>query len=223
VQRGFAKGAIPNGSIVAIPAGLQPVQHFLTTEGHDAALRSATAVIVMGLCGGLNRDLAVGDAVIYASCEAAAPQNSYQWFWPCATLAHHAQLLEQAQVVRAISCDRVITTAEEKRALHAKSHADVVDMEGTAILEYFVPLQIPVAMLRIVSDDAAGDIPDLVGAIDAQGKLRPLPLAIAMLKAPLKAIRLIRGALRGLQALEQLATQVAMASPVVLQPSEPIP
>ncbi len=178
------------------------MQNWLVKYWDDPVLRSADRVIVMGLCGGLRPDLAIGDAVIYASC-----QNFAQQFWQC-----NDDIVSHAKSVKAISSNKVIATATEKQFIREKYGCDVVDMEGTAILEFFAALDLPVTMLRVVSDDVASDIPDLSAAIDQNGKLQGRQLAIGLMREPRKGLRLVRGALRALRALEQFAGVVAAAS-----------
>jgi nucleoside phosphorylase len=197
VKRGIGRS---ERLIVAIPAGLQPVQNFLAQQQWDT--RSVDRVYVLGLCGGLNPDLAIGDAVVYASC-----QNFAQQFWQC-----ESDEFNNAKSVKAISSNKIIATAKEKRFIREKYGCDVVDMEGTAILAYFAGLNIPVTMLRVVSDTAAGDIPDLSAAIDSNGKLQSRQLAIGLIKEPRKGLRLVRGAIVGLRALEKLAGALVSAS-----------
>jgi hypothetical protein len=81
-------------------------------------------------------------------------------------------------------------------------------MEGFAYLEELQKRGIAVAMLRVVSDDLTGDLPDLSQAIDGKGNLKTASLAIAMLRQPLAATRLIRGSLIGLKALQQITTEL---------------
>ncbi|MEY2859383.1 MAG: hypothetical protein RLZZ74_3696, partial [Cyanobacteriota bacterium] len=45
-------------------------------------------------------------------------------------------------------------------------------------------------------------------SIDSQGNLQTLPLAIALIKQPIAAIRLIRGSLTGLRALEAITAKL---------------
>ncbi|MBE9030019.1 phosphorylase [filamentous cyanobacterium LEGE 11480] len=203
VQRGLrqvpqADRDIANLDIVAIPAGLQPIRNFLDRQPDNSVVRSAIRVLVMGLCGSLDPALAVGDAVMYQSC-----QDSSQSVWQCDT-----EISSNAKRVKGVCSDRLIATAADKQLLRAQSGCDVVDMEGTAILEFFDSRKIPVTVLRVVSDNATGDIPDLSGAIDRDGNLQSVPLAIGLIRSPLKGLRLIRGALRGLKALTQLAATV---------------
>jgi nucleoside phosphorylase len=186
-------------AVVPIPAGLQPVQNWLLRYRDDAVIRSADRVIVMGLCGGLRPDLAIGDAVICASC-----QNFAQQVWQCETDG-----FGNAKLVKAISSNKVIATAMEKRFIREKYGCDIVDMEGTAILAFFAALNIPVTMLRVVSDDGSGDIPDLSAAIDLNGKLQGRQLTIGLIKEPKKGLRLVRGAIVGLRSLEKLSGVVS--------------
>jgi hypothetical protein len=116
------------------------------------------------------------------------------------------RLQKQISTVKALTSDRVISSATEKHHLFQMSGADVVDMEGFAILEFFKQAQAPVTMLRVVSDDCYHDIPNFTSALSPDGSLQPLPVAIAMLRQPIAATRMIRGSLRGLRVLEQLTT-----------------
>lgn len=203
VKRGLARRR--QVAVVPIPAGLLPVQNWLVKYRDDAVIRSADRVIVMGLCGGLHPDLAIGDAVIYASC-----QNFAQHFWKCETKRQcNTDIVSNAKLVKAISSNKVVATVTEKKFIREKYGCDVVDMEGAAILAFFEPLAIPVMMLRVVSDDGAGDIPDLSAAIDQNGKLQGRQLAIGLIKEPRKGLRLVRGAIVGLRALAKLAGMVA--------------
>jgi hypothetical protein len=195
VKRGLARSG--QVTIVAIPAGLQPVRDFLR-RSDDPVLRSSEQVYVLGLCGSLTSDLAIGDVVVYASC-----QNFAQQFWQC-----KSHKFSNTKSVKAISSNKIIATAKEKRFIREKYGCDVVDMEGAAILEYFAGLNIPVTMLRVVSDAAGGDIPDLSAAIDSNGKLQSGKLAIGLIKEPRKGLRLVRGAIVGLRALEKLAGSI---------------
>ena len=78
-------------------------------------------------------------------------------------------------------------------------------MEGSAILEVLNLTGCPIAMLRVVSDDLDHDLPDLSAALSPDGSLRPLPLAIGMMRHPIAALNLIRGSLKGLQTMQTAA------------------
>lgn len=105
--------------------------------------------------------------------------------------------------VTALTCDHAICKATEKVDLGKRYCAQVVDMEGYAVLDGLSDRGISVAMLRVVSDDCNGDLPNLEVAFDRNGQLLPWPLAGAMLSRPRAALELVRGALRGLAILER--------------------
>ena len=81
-------------------------------------------------------------------------------------------------------------------------------MEGFAALEVLKSAGVAVAMVRVISDDCYHDLPDIEGAITSEGNIEPLPLAIAFLRQPLAAVRLIRGSLQALKILEQVTTEL---------------
>ncbi|MGI0491705.1 phosphorylase [Alkalinema pantanalense CENA528] len=196
--------------VLAIPAGLSPVQRWL-----EQLVRKQTplpsAVLVLGLCGALHDrgdQAAIGSTVVYRAC--LDPQGKQ---WDCADLRQIGLASDRAaslalQPAKGISCDRVIHLAQEKQQLAQQVQADVVDMENTAILEFFSRYNIPVAIVRVISDDAQHDLPDLSQGFDDQGQLRPLALALAMVQRPIAAVRLIRGSLTALKILERLSGEL---------------
>jgi nucleoside phosphorylase len=187
-------GLSPGHLVRATPVGILPMTAFLQQFAGQAFDR----VFVMGLCGSLRSDLTVGTAVTYQSC-----QDESGEVWRCEVEANIMQ------VVTGWTSDRVICSAVNKQALADRTNADVVDMEGTAICQFFAAQKIPVTMLRVVSDDVAGDIPDLRQAFDAQGNLRPWDLGWAFVRQPIAAARLIRGSLVGLKQLKYLAGKLS--------------
>jgi hypothetical protein len=101
--------------------------------------------------------------------------------------------------VTGVTSDRILTTAQDKAAF--AQFGQVVDMEGTAISAFFP--EIAVTMARVVSDHAGQDLPNF--EIDAQGRLKPWNIALAMVRQPRAALALIRGSLHALGQLEKLA------------------
>jgi hypothetical protein len=194
VRRGWSGQS--SDRLLAIPAGVAPVAQFLPTK--LATPLSIESVIVMGLCGALSPQLALAETVIYRTC-----QTSTQAAWQCQCESTHYT------IVSAITTDRVIATVKEKQSLYASSHCDVVDMEGSAIAQFFQPQNLPITMIRVVSDDLSGDLPDLSQAFGAAGQIQPLPLASTMLRSPRSAIRLIRGSLIGLKQLTLVAREIS--------------
>ncbi|MEA5620562.1 phosphorylase [Cronbergia sp. UHCC 0137] len=189
-------------TVIPIPVGVEPLRQYLQQSPPPS-----TRVLLMGLCGSLSPNYTVGDLVLYQSC---GYQGNLQSCNSAFTSELHSLFADNVSFVKSLTSDRLIWSAAEKRDLGAKSGADVVDMEGFAFLEYFNSLTptVEVAILRVVSDDCHHDIPNLSSAISPDGALQPLPLAWGLIRQPLAATRLIRGSLRGLQALKKATNQI---------------
>ena len=192
-------GSIP--TVVAIPVGMKPLLKYLQ-QGQFLAAKSR--VLIMGICGSLSDRYTVGDIVLYQDC---IYQGKHLECDRNLTAQLHSQLPtpnSPLNLVKSLTSDRLISSAAEKRHLGETLAADVVDMEGFTALEFFNAARVAVAMLRVVSDDCQHNIPDLTPAINSDGSLKPFPLAIAMLRQPVAATRLIRGSLTALKVLEQV-------------------
>jgi hypothetical protein len=81
-------------------------------------------------------------------------------------------------------------------------------MEGYAFLSALEPAGVSVGMLRVVSDDALHDLPDLSAAMTEAGTLNPAKLALSMMTQPRNALRLIQGSLASLKQLENVAADL---------------
>jgi hypothetical protein len=192
VCRGVRRVAHPP-QVVPIPAGIEPVTRFLQTWPPPQS-----DILVMGLCGSLTAQFRVGDVVLYRECV-----DRLGMVWLC-----DASRFEIAPRVRALTSDRILASATEKLNLGKLHQSDVVDMEGVAVFKGLAQSGLSISMLRVVSDDTDHDLPDLSGAIDSEGQLRSLPLAIGMMREPIAATRLIRGSLKGLKVLQDTAAKL---------------
>jgi nucleoside phosphorylase len=112
-------------------------------------------------------------------------------------------------IVKALTCDRFIYSAREKQELGQRYGVTVVDMEGIALMNYFDS----VTIIRVISDDCDHNLPDLNSAINEQGKLAEIKMAIAFWRQPLAAIKLIKGSLKALKVLEKVSEQIFCSSP----------
>ncbi|MBD2503820.1 phosphorylase family protein [Anabaena azotica] len=205
VCRGLKRVTGQTPKIVSIPVGIKPLTKYLHQwQRQEYPNEQQPRVLVMGLCGSLSPRYHVGDVVLYENC---IYQQQLQKCDRSLTIELQSALKTQqpaVSLVKSLTSDRVICSAGEKRHLGETLGADVVDMEGFAALDFFNGMSAAVAMLRVVSDDSHHDIPDLTAAINADGSLQPLPLALSLLRQPIAATRLIRGSLRGLKVLEEL-------------------
>jgi nucleoside phosphorylase len=164
-------------------------------------------VLIMGLCGSLSPKYKVGDVVLYESCVYGG--EVLECDRPFTTQLYH-HLKTKVTLVKSLTSDSVVYSTSEKRQLAENFPVEVVDMEGFAALKILSQRGIPVAMLRVVSDDAKHNIPNLNSAIDKEGILQPLPLAWEMITQPISAFNLIKGSLQGLKLLQQVASELKL-------------
>ncbi|HEY9642985.1 MAG TPA: phosphorylase [Coleofasciculaceae cyanobacterium] len=204
VRRGLsrANATVP---VVPIPVGLLPLSKSLETWQQTWQFDSPQPqILLMGLCGSLSADHAIGDVVTYQSCIQEGKESQ-----ACAAeLTETLHQVLKVDRVKALTTDRVIHTASEKHQLSQRWGAAVVDMEGAIVLQSLNPAGISVAMLRVVSDDCHHNIPNLNPAFRADGSLNSMTLAAQFLKEPIAATRLMRGAIRGLQTLQSVTTHL---------------
>lgn len=194
-------------SILAIPVGIDPLTAYLRTQAQFPEFLNSLSkgVLVMGLCGSLTSQYGVGQGVLYDGC-GYVKGNQWQWEGCDSALNDQIQTILADKVVRVkgISCDRVISSAVEKKRLAQKYSVDMVDMEGFAILRFCNARKIPCTMLRVISDDCTQALPDLSVAFEEQGQLNSVKLAVMMLKAPFASLRLIQSSLNALQQLKRI-------------------
>ncbi len=211
VRRGLnhIAGSVP--AAIPIPVGINNNLKFLSENQHlqNILNHSPARVLVMGLCGSLTSRYKVGEFVLYRN-NIYRGENATDLHYKNCDRAFTDELDsclgKNVPRVTALSCDRPICSAAEKRHLQQTLGADVVDMEGFAILKFFEHAKVPVAMLRVVSDECDRDIPNLDFVLDRHGFERNLALALAMLRQPIATTRLIRGSLKALKVLEQVTT-----------------
>ena len=189
--------------VIAIPIGTRNVRQITDSRQLDH-LDHSQRVLIMGLCGSLDRHYKVGDGVLVQSCQDFAGNRVDL----DRELTAQIQAKLSVDLVAGLTSERVICRTEEKLQLSQKYPASVVDMEGYGYVNQLQQRRISVAMLRVVSDDLGGNIPDLSKAIDRDGNLRMIPMAIAFMQQPVAAMRLIKGSLTGLKNLQQITTEL---------------
>jgi Phosphorylase superfamily len=226
VVRGLNRTTGSRPQVLAIPVGPTSVLRHLAKLQQDGLLSlEQPGVLVMGLCGSLTPRYAVGDVVIYRECVDRSPLIPVP-FQSCDSGVNNwirDRLQEKAAWVRALTSDRLVWSQQEKHQLAQQYQAEVVDMEGFPVLEVLGQTGFSVAILRVVSDNAQHDIPDLTSAISPEGNLQPFPLAIGMLRQPLAASRLVWGSLRSLQVLQGITTTLFSQSASILGGAIPYP
>ncbi|MGL5939989.1 MAG: phosphorylase [Waterburya sp.] len=196
---------VNNPQVVSIPIGINHVKKIL--EDRVFKVTKPQTVLIIGLCGSLVPQYSVGDPVLYQSC----------WNFDHEFLNLDTSLITMIQqklavdLVTGLTSDRLIHQSKEKQKLSQQYPVSVVDMEGYGYIKELQQRGISVAMLRVVSDDLAGNIPDLTKAIDQDSNLQKLLMAIALLQQPVAATRLIKGSLTGLKILQQVTYQLMVS------------
>ena len=196
-------------SILEIPVGGKAVEKALLRElmSQKIGANSPQGIIVMGLAGSLSPQLKLGQVVLYRSC--LDLESDQLLFCDSSATGYLVEKLgHKVQLVEGLSSDRVITEAEEKQNLGKRYRVQVVDMEGAAILKFFAAQQIPVVILRVISDEINQSLPDLSQVYNSAGELQTWPLTKALISQPIAGFNLIRSSLYALKILEQLATDI---------------
>ncbi len=208
VLRGLRLTQAQQPLVYPIPIGMKPLSNYLKKWQQTLIFpnKLPKGILLIGLGGSLSPQYGIGDVVLYQGCGYISADKILSWrnCDPCLTDRTQRHLDGKVSLVRGITSDRVITTAQEKYQLGQAYQADVVDMEGFAVLDYCNRLQIPVSVLRIISDDCCQNLPDLTSAFSMDGKLQSFPLAVKMLQNPLASVRLIESSLRGLNKLQKI-------------------
>ncbi len=213
VKRGL-KRAKTSTVILPIAMGPQATEKRLILALDRGELPRGSRVLVLGVAGSLSPQLGVGDVVIYENF-ITLPSSSES----LAAMANRAGIaqacdstlrsrLPEAQVIRALSSDRLIHSAQEKAQLQAATGAQAVDMEAAAIQSSLSPKAIQISTVRVISDDLAMDLPNIEGAINEDGGLDVVKMAVAMVSQPKAAINLIRGSLKALKVLEDVVYRI---------------
>ncbi|MBO0860373.1 MAG: hypothetical protein J2P21_18230 [Chloracidobacterium sp.] len=180
------------------------------------------ALIIAGLAGALDPGLRVGDAVLYNLCYDARAIN-----FPIHEHPNHEDLREMVSttagddllarfmceaLTRAnvsfimapgITAGRVVTEAKDKLALGARYGAAAVDMETFQTLSACASLDLPATALRVISDEAVRDIPDLNRIYNADGRINGCLMASVMIARPSAALRLMLTVRSALQSLRE--------------------
>ncbi|MFN0121051.1 MAG: hypothetical protein ACKV2V_11170 [Blastocatellia bacterium] len=172
------------------------------------------ALLIPGLGGGLDPALGAGDTVLYEKCHlATAPASeTMRQAPPYVTcdgnlLAAMHSIFDRAGLPCArgagITTEHIVTTAREKQRLREETGAAVVDMESYMLLEICGASGVPAAVMRVISDTAARDLPDFNRALDARGHMSTAATTLALLQKPVAAAHFLRGLPPVLRAFEK--------------------
>ena len=154
-----------------------------------ALAQGARAIISVGIGGGLKPGLKVGSIVIAEEVVSAGARYHADARWAEALAAR----LPQAARGTIAGVDAIVTEPADKTALHRETGALAVDMETHIAASVAAAYDLPFAALRAVSDAAEDRLPPaVIGAIDAEGKLRLGAVLASIARNPLQVPALIR-------------------------------
>jgi nucleoside phosphorylase len=163
------------------------------------------AVLVIGLCGGLNESLREQQIVAYTECLSTGPSKAPPLQCsPSLTDGIVRRLQEQGITVDrviGITSLRIATTKADRLAL-AKSGAAAVDLESYPIVSAAARMGVPAVVLRVVSDSLDTDMPDFNPALNAQGALDGRKALWIALGSPLETYRLLAANKRAMDRLK---------------------
>ena len=102
-----------------------------------------------------------------------------------------------------ITSPRVATSKAEKLSL-ATSGAEVVDMESHPIIVAATQAQIPVAVIRVVSDSLDREMPDFNRVLNPDGEVDNFSMAKVFIGSPVASMRLLSISRKSTQKLRDL-------------------
>jgi adenosylhomocysteine nucleosidase len=155
----------------------------------DALHGDIRGVISIGLAGALSSHLKVGDVVI-ADRIITGAEN-----WDChATWRNRlASRLPQAHHGAVFGSDIIIHQAETKTGLYNTTGALVVDMESQVAARFAAKRNLPLAALRVISDDASHVLPPAaLVAMRPDGSISIGKVLWSLMKKPAQIPALVR-------------------------------
>ncbi|HZP79170.1 MAG TPA: hypothetical protein VFB45_23745 [Pseudolabrys sp.] len=123
----------------------------------DAIAHGATGIISFGIAGGLASELAAGDWVVASRVRMGDEMLPTDCVWSRNLLA----ALPGAIHAEIVGSDILLPTPAEKKALHTRTGAAVVDMESHIAARVAARHSIPFAACRVVIDSAHRSLPPL--------------------------------------------------------------
>jgi nucleoside phosphorylase len=201
VREAVASGGSP---IQVVSIGLGPERAAETISRALYSLRIERA-LVTGVCGLLTQRIHPGEALLYEAIRTATE--------PASETGEIGSLLPRAKSgIRALSWSSVVTTAREKGQLAGRYDADAVDMESYAALSVLRGAGVATAVLRVGSDGAGDDLPEVNEAL-VNGVLDSRRLVWQMLRAPRAATNMAWHGLLAILRLKRAVSRLARRGP----------
>ena len=161
-------------------------------------------IVICGFGGGLTEQIAPGSLIVAERVldTTGAHADTPKVYRP------DSRLLERAEgpCGDLVTVSRVLTTPDEKRALHARTQAQMVDMETAGAVAAAEQAGIPWLAVRVATDSVEEPLPfDFNTLSDAEGNVDRGRVVVAALTHPWKIPALIRLGSRSALAAKNLA------------------
>lgn len=150
-------------------------------------------VLIVGISGALSPEISFGDTVICpemvaetgapAVCDGDFTDRLAENFAGSKTTFHRGP---------GVTTNRVICSTAEKRRLYETYGGLTVDMESHSILSAAQEFGLRVGVVRVVSDDARHDLPEMNAAFDAEFNVRYLKMIAALVSSPFDSARFLK-------------------------------
>lgn len=205
------RGRIGEAEIVTVSTGVGMKRARETAERAFEVFTNPELVIMAGVAGALSAPmtpghLVVADRIVNWRKESPAPESTLpiaaEPLQAMKTALRSAGLDFSTGLI--MTCNRVLATGEEKRAARERSGAIAVDMESGMIAAEAASRRLPFACVRAILDMADEEL-EVAEVADADGRIRPLAAAGAILRKPGLAIGLARVMRNMSRATESLA------------------
>jgi len=161
----------------------------------DALHGDIRGVIPIGLGGGLSPLLRVGDVVIAERISFDGPLGQNSKVWDCEEswrVRLMSRIAHAHQGVIAAS-DMVLQDVGAKAGLHDRTGALAVDMESHIAARFAASRQVPLAALRVISDDARHTLPPAaLVAMQPDGSISIARVLWSLVKKPQQLPALVR-------------------------------
>jgi adenosylhomocysteine nucleosidase len=155
----------------------------------QALAEGGYALISFGVCASLKPGLTAGTCLAGREVVHAGTTYAADTAWT----ARIAKVIGGKEPVIMAGVDHPLTSLAEKRPLHAASGAVAADMESHIVAEIATRNGLPFAVLRVVADPAARDIPPAaLAAMAADGGVDIAGLLAALRRDPAQLAALAR-------------------------------
>lgn len=175
-----------------------------------AALDGAEAIISIGVGGGLDPSLAVGDIVV--GTEVLRPRG--RWLTDADWTARLMARLPGARQASVYGSEDMVLHALDKAKLRAKGGAGLADMESHVAAKLAKAKGLPFAVVRVVSDTAGLSLPTAVLAgMNPDGGMNLMGVLAALARDPAQLPALMRVGRDADAAFKALQTVAAALGP----------